>query len=61
MALAALQSWSLNRGLIYNSLLDYLPLDRGSLNGGSTVFTPEFTCQKFGLSGTRLVLDRDPS
>lgn len=61
MALAALQSWSLNRGLIYNSLLDYLPLDRGSLNRGSTVFTPEFTCQKFGLSGTRLVLDRDPS
>lgn len=61
MALAALQSWSLNRGLIYNSLLDYLPLDRGSLNGGSAVFTPEFTCQKFGLSGTRLVLDRDPS
>ena len=61
MALAALQSWSLNRGLIYNSLLDYLPLDRGSLNGGSTVFTHEFTCQKFGQSGTRLVLDRDPS
>ena len=61
MALAALQSWSLNRGLIYNSLLqlfwdfDYLLLNRGSLNGGSAVFTHEFHCQNFGQYAARLV------
>ena len=65
MAITALQSWSLNRGLIYNSLLqlfldfDYLLLNRGSLNGGSAVFTHEFTCQNFGQSAARLVQARD--